>query len=140
METSIERLFDHFNSVGARYISQFGVAVSADDWDGARSLVDRVSRLAVTSSITNLINSSRNSLRQFVDKVVGETDSEPLKFLVGATVCGMGGVAFAGTSIVAVKVVAVLLLLWGFLTAYSALQNIGLRQILGLQAHLGNGA
>lgn len=145
MTSSIDSMLTHFRHVAANQISQFGVAVSQRNWQGARTILDNVSSLNVTVGIRNVVSSSREGFRSLIDELERKFPPDALRLLFGGVMSGVGGAMLTevaglavalGVSLLAIELIALVLLLWGLALALPAVYRLALDRVSEMKGRL----
>jgi predicted phage tail protein len=118
---SLSTLLDHFTSVQSNEIARAGDAILKNDWNQLQAIAGVISRSEITTSIHDLVSSSKASFSELVGKFESTFDPDVWKFIAGGVMMGVGGAALAEVglgaaltlSTLTIQVLAVALLLWG---------------------------
>lgn len=138
MATSLTAQIHHFTGSAHHHIVALADAIAANSWSAASAIVERVAGLKLTASISNLVNSSREAAVSFIERAETELPPDAIKFIFGGVLSGVGGLALAeaaglsvalGVSILSVKLIAIVLLLWGLSIALPALGRVALKKL-----------
>lgn len=122
MSQTLDKMLAHFRQVHVRDLVEAGKTVSENSWSSLSSVLDRVSESKAVTAISNLISSSADALRELVKKLKSRFKPEHWKLITGTVLVGVGGAALAESvglaaalaiSVLSVKVLACLLILWG---------------------------
>ena len=133
MSTSLNTQIHHFTGSAHRHIVALSDALAANNWRAASAIVDRVADLDLTLSISNIVNSSREAATSFIARVEDELPPDAIKFVFGGVLSGVGGAALAeaaglavalGVTVLSVKLIALVLLMWGLSIALPALWRV----------------
>jgi hypothetical protein len=138
MSTSLNTQIHHFTGSAHHHIVALADALAANSWSAASAIVDRVADLKLTASISNLVNSSREAMVSFVHDVEAKLPPDAIKFIFGGVLSGVGGAALAeaaglavalGVTVLSVKLIAIVLLLWGLAIILPALWRIAMNKL-----------
>lgn len=138
MATSLTAHIHHFTGSAHHHVVALADAIAANNWSAANAIVDKVASLKLTVSISNLVNSSREAAVSFIERAETELPSDVVKIIFGGVLSGVGGVALAeaaglsvvlGVSILTVKLIAIILLLWGLSIALPAIGRAALKKM-----------
>lgn len=122
MNGTFEKLIRHFHSSNQTNIFAAGNAFLDGNINSLKKIVDHVSQLELTASISTLINSSTVATRDFIGEIELIFDPQAIKFIFGGILLGIGGAALAeaaglaiavGISVFSIQIVAIVLLMWG---------------------------
>jgi hypothetical protein len=147
MTTSLDSQIRLFIGSNHQNIVALASSVATNSWSAVNSLVDRVGKLEITASITNLINSSQAAGREFSATMQAKFPPEVLEALGGVIVTGMGGfllnqaAAFAALlsiTLLSAQIIAIALLLIGLQIVFPSIWTIALQKI-GMLAEIFTG-
>lgn len=136
MSTSVKTHLDHFVASNHKNMTAFADALAKFDGAAINELIDRVAESKLVVGTTNLLNTSSAALGEFIDKLRQKIDSS--KIIAGLTISAAGSIMWleaaaiatvqaavgAGIVVLSLKVVAVLLILYGLSIALPALWRL----------------
>lgn len=137
-QATLQQLMGHFSASTNALLVSAGDALAKGDRAAFERVRDRITNSKVVENITAHINSSRAHFDAFVAKL-----SEAGKlwdYLKGAIGVGVGGgmlssavglAAAIGISVLAVKVIAIALILWGLYQFIPRVFNTAVERIMG---------
>lgn len=138
MSTSLNTQVQHFVGSAHQHMVALADAIATNSWSAANAVIDRVADLKLTASIANLVNSSREAAVSFIHRVEEELPPDGIKYIFGGVLSGVGGAALAeaaglavalGVSILSIKLIAIILLLWGLSITLPALWRIAVKKL-----------
>ncbi len=122
MSESLEKLMHHFRQVHAKDLITAGESVSKQSWDSLTGVILSVSGSKAVAAISNAVNSSSDNLKSLIENLRSRFKPEHWKLIFGTVLTGIGGAALAESvglaaalaiSVLSVKVLACILILWG---------------------------
>jgi len=138
MNQQLQVYCEHFRRAASNEIVAAADALTQADWGQFREVIDRVSKVKMTASIANALNTSSSNTKEFVEEIESRFDSSGVKFLFGSVLSGIGGCALAeaaglavalGVSVLTVEVVAIALVLWGLSISLPSLWKRAMERI-----------